>query len=116
MNDCTKIQASHWRGGGVRDERTDYHHAPARDETQGSAPDTGAVSESEVATPSSSSNTLSPKQIEKGLRAMGLSARQAKRLMSGGYAAYAGNVEPDEREALLAEALSFYRAISEYDL
>lgn len=115
-NDCGIIQSSHRRGGDVRDERADHQPAPARDETQGNGPDTGDVSESEVATHPSSPDILPPKRIEQSLRDSGLSARQAKRLVSGGYAAYAGNVDPENREALLAEVLNFRRILEEYNL
>ncbi|WP_353248410.1 hypothetical protein [Salinisphaera sp. T31B1] len=116
MSSCENIQASHRRGGDVRDERADHQPAPARDETQGNGPDTGDVSESEVATHPSSPDILSPRRIEQSLRDAGLSNRQARRLMSGGYAAYAGNVDPEDREALLSELINFHRRISEFDL
>lgn len=52
---------------------------------------------------------LEPRQIERGLRELGLSARQARRLLSGGYKAYAGNVDPDDADELLSAFIHFYQ-------
>lgn len=58
------------------------------------------------ATTSGASPLFSKRDLETGLRAMGLSARQAKKLLAKGYSAYAANSDADadlleEFEALL---------------
>ena len=56
------------------------------------------------ATTSGARPLFSKRDLETGLRAMGLSARQAKKLLAKGYSAYAANSDADlleEFEALV---------------
>ena len=59
---------------------------------------------------------LEKREIEKGLRELGLSARQARRMVAGGYRAYVEGIDAEQADQLLGELLNFYRTISRYDL
>lgn len=109
------ITVSHLHSGTVRDEQPAHPNVQVRDELKGIDPnDREDLTSSEVATSPHQSSTavLSKREIEKGLRELGLSARQARRMVAGGYRCYSENIDAEKADELLGELLDFYRTLT----